>query len=208
MDRPISLPLALICLLVGGCHQNVNQGIPLSPISPLGASTRVPPPATGSYAVPGSYYQGQASLGGFRSADQLASGPQTSVVSGSPSRELASDANELPAASLPLWTENSPRYAGTVQPASYTEPQVATGSGLRPALRGMQVVDLTSGRPQPQSAMNSAQEAGLAPAGSASAFEAISAAPGSFPSSASSRPSTSPASTTPNASLQWRRPEL
>lgn len=202
MDRRISLPLAFICLLVGGCHQNVNQGIPLSPIGPLGASTRVPPPATGSYAVPGSYYQGQASLGGFQSSTQLAGGPQSSGASALPSSDFASDTSELPAASLPLWTENSPRYAGTVQPASYAEPQVATGSGLRPALRGMQVVDLTTNRAPVQSSLSPQAEAMSTTMPTGSAFETVS------PSSGSGSGMTQRPSTTPNPSLQWRRPEM
>lgn len=112
-----SAPVAttgLLILLLGGCQQPNNPAIPLSPISPLGANTRVPPPQTGSYAVPNGYYQGQASaapLGGSQYATAGASGPAA-----------AHDGTPTPAPTLNGWSDS-----GSAAVAS-----AATGPGLAP----------------------------------------------------------------------------
>lgn len=198
--RNLVLVLGLSSLILG-CRQNLNPSIPLSPIGAMGGTTRVPPPGTGSYSVPGGYYQGQASIplnpslnttSHFASSEPVGSG-------------VVNELDSLPAPTLPLRSDSSQRSSATIQPASYSnagnELKPATSNEMRPALRGMQVVDLTQRenlqQVTPPVLTSIAPSSSLSP--TSSAWESL--------------PSTSPAtqadapSTTPSASLQWRRPE-
>lgn len=160
----------LLILLLGGCHQSANPAIPLSPVGPLGGSTRVPPPATGSYAVPNGYYQGQASLAP-NSSSTLAAGAmeaRTLTPVDPPTLRAAGEASVAAtgpaAASAEVRTashQNQPvsQAAATFDASSSTPvgsglaPRIpdsalqhtSTGDAtLRPQLRGMEVVDLSS----------------------------------------------------------------
>lgn len=165
-----SAPIAwssLLILLIGGCQQPSNPAIPLSPVGPLGASTRVPPPQTGSYAVPNGYYQGQASVAPANSgqfAAAVSAGPN-SVVSTHPGPDAV--ATETP--TLNGWSDAAAGpTVSPVQPAAYQDagsqmgtgfaaaPRIpasalqhsaAGGAPLRPELDGMEVLDLTAPEP-------------------------------------------------------------
>lgn len=67
-----------------GCRQTANPNMPLAPINPLGGPTRVPPPATGSYATPGGYYQGQAANTGGTTLGDLSQFAQSSTAAALP----------------------------------------------------------------------------------------------------------------------------
>ncbi|XZE52146.1 hypothetical protein SH139x_003828 [Planctomycetaceae bacterium SH139] len=67
-----------------GCRQTANPNMPLAPINPLGGPTRVPPPATGSYATPGGYYQGQAANTGGTTLGDLSQFAENSTVTALP----------------------------------------------------------------------------------------------------------------------------
>jgi hypothetical protein len=159
-----------------GCRQTTNptmqQMMPINPLAPLAPQTRVAPPPTGSYSVPGGYYQGQASNQAVNnSAGQVAqSAPR--VGSGLAVTNLQPTAAEAPPnmtfptnaatttsvastspSTLPAWTDQSPRYSGDVQPAAYVTP----AGSLQPQLRGMQVSQLSttaSSNPSTTSASN------------------------------------------------------
>ncbi len=191
-----------LCSCMLGCRQNINPSIPLSPIGAMGGTTRVPPPGTGSYSVPGGYYQGQAAAPPNPSLDTTSRFASSEPVgSGASADESAS----MPTPSLPLWTDSSPRYTSTVQPAGYAASSnefiTSTSGDMRPALRGMQVVDLTQRnnlQPTTPPTLNSISPT-PSPSTTSTAWESL----------PSSTPSTQPEvpSTTPSTSLQWRRPE-
>lgn len=164
----------LLILLLGGCHQSANPAMPLSPVGPLGGSTRVPPPATGSYAVPNDYYQGQASLAPGASGN-LAGAMAASTLTPTDPPSLRTAGDTSIAATTQAATEPAAAHGG-VQAASHSSqpvsqaaaaseaaPSASVGSGmapripaaamqhasagdatLRPQLRGMEVVDLSS----------------------------------------------------------------
>lgn len=176
--------LLVTCSL--GCRQGVNPNGPMAPMNLLNPQMRVPPPSTGSYSIPGGYYQGQASNSVPQSNvannnDMIGSGlaqasnnsfqqsnsSQTRVASAQANPQVSPKASSSPSTSptpMPAWTDYSPRYS-TVQPAGYStdasQPPTSglvpvannsgtygpttspTDAGLRPQLRGMEVVDLT-----------------------------------------------------------------
>ncbi len=150
-------------LTIGGCQQPTNPAVPLSPVGPLGANTRVPPPQTGSYAVPNGYYQGQASTAPISGGQYAAvAGPEADyVATAAPSLNGWADAAAAPVAS----PAPAVASAAAVQPAAYHDaaagptsgfgaaPRIpasalqhggAGGTPLRPNLGGMEVVDLTA----------------------------------------------------------------
>src|SRR6056297_2363538 len=88
------LTLAIVSL---GCRQTANPNVPLAPINPLGGPTRVPPPATGSYATPGGYYQGQAANTGGTALGDLSQFAQSSTASTLPVGNMLASPN-LPSA--------------------------------------------------------------------------------------------------------------
>ena len=180
-----SLPaLSLIALVaLVGCRHGVNPNGPVAPMTLLTPQTKVPPPATGSYSIPGGYYQGQAS-NSTPATNTYASNSAANNVEQPIGSGVAQVAAATPAqpASLPAWTDYSPRYA-EVQPAAYTSSpnsgpitggpitggpttssmQSPADAGLRPQLRGMEVVDLTRSD-KPATAPQSTPENDLQPA--------------------------------------------
>jgi hypothetical protein len=190
-----------------GCRQGANPNMAMPPMNLLTPQTRVPAPATGSYSVPGGYYQGQAST-----QSPSTSGTQVASTSMSPTP-------------LPLWTEQSPRY-GSVSPASYqpaecqqvtgfpsTSPPPAVGyvstsspstssavdSGLRPQMRGMEIVDLTRSD-KPSHEMENWVPPMPSPFPPTSQGQQTSPIPSTNPSNLQ------PATRTDSASLPWRSP--
>ena len=223
-----------------GCRQGANPNMAMPPMNLLTPQTRVPAPATGSYSVPGGYYQGQASTqvpspSGTQVAglSNPATNSGTNPNTGLSNQAIGSGVAPTPTTPtpLPLWTEQSPRY-GSVSPASYqpaanpqvagfpsTSPTPAVGyvstlgpstssavdAGLRPQMRGMQVVDLTRSDkpstemenwvppiPDPLQQISQDQPA--------SQLQAINQLPNTNPSSLQ------PATRTDSASLPWRSP--
>lgn len=152
----------LLILLLGGCHQSANPSIPLSPIGPLGGNSRVPPPATGSYAVPDGYYQGQASTAPSTSGSFAAAAMDASTLTPTapPALRATSEAFAGDTAVQPASHQSHPtlqtRFAGDGSaapvgsglapriPASALQHTSAGDATLRPQLRGMGVLDLTS----------------------------------------------------------------
>lgn len=203
--------LALVLLVIlgtQGCRHGVNPNGPMAPMTLLTPQTKVPPPATGSYSIPGGYYQGQASNDVSTPAANVAQAVDQPIGSG-----LAQVSSNASPTQLPSWTDMSPRYSTTsdsgVQPASYSGQNPAgfaptpvsygdsayvasTDSELRPQLRGMEVVDLTrSDKPV----------ANVSPTGNSVPATPNRALPTTSPPS-----DMSPATRTDSNSLPWRDP--
>lgn len=178
-----SLSLLAICslMVVGiGCRQGGNPASPAAPLNPFGGTTRVPPPATGSYTVPATYHQnqsgqnqsglpqsvGSASIPG-EGLTLASSQPKPPVLRGMPVSEPAALGNsEVQPAS---YQSDVRSWSSAPQNSSGTDFVPTVGSGLssdassdasskmtvssvlpppttemRPPLRGMQPIDLTS----------------------------------------------------------------
>lgn len=226
----VSVGLLLLTGLLG-CRQGVNPSGPMAPMNLLTPQMRVPPPSTGSYSIPGGYYQGQASTSAPRNNFASSGNPKSDIpttrnaagqmVSSNSSKDgavgsgLAQTASSpsLSPAPTPAWTDYSPRYS-TIQPASYSSaasqppssnlapvPTIngtfgpttsATDAGLRPQLRGMDVVDLTrSDKPASEPTPDSGDS-----------FPVASPATNATHSSGDLQPATR----TDSASLPWRNP--
>lgn len=162
----IFCPCAFLALL--GCHQGTNPSVPLAPVNPLVGATRVAPPGTGSFVVPDAYSGGTPTA----STDQSAVGsPSLALSSVSSPNEQASGASNgvrfaggsTPMAASGMGTNASGDFKATsgIQPAGYSASipsngmQLSSASALQlsgsvdpasssPAMRGMQVVDLTN----------------------------------------------------------------
>lgn len=180
-----------------GCRQPGNPNAPLLPIAPLGGQTRVPPPATGSFAVPNQYYQGQASLADS-TVDHLAVADRPQPTASEPAVSVANSA-------MAAWTESSPRYTTAVQPASYASEPSDEGTELRPPLRGMQVVDLTKG-----GQLKPINEVDLQPIAAPQTERLPQTAQAPLQTATEIQPQSSPSTsikpTTSTNSLNWRKP--
>lgn len=155
MNRTIcKLALVMIAGVAAGCRQPNTPGAPFAPVPPFGADTRVPPPATGSYKVPGGYYQGQASRGSQQQPGGLSANVPDTLQPTPTEYAAAEAANATVAAGdgPPTdWSSMPSSTAGGVRQASYVEGNptpTASGAaqpdGIRPRLDGMRVVDLSN----------------------------------------------------------------
>ncbi|WP_149499740.1 hypothetical protein [Roseiconus lacunae] len=162
------IAIATATIMAGGCRNTttapvgplgqsttlapVQGGVPLSPIQPtsgisaFGAPTRVPPPSTGSYTVPGGYgspsgstYAPNPSTSSVPSGAHYGQAGFTSGVTNlSPTGNLSSPVRQTG------WVADDPQGL-PVQPA-YQAPPATPASAIRSG--GMQVIDLT-GSPYP-----------------------------------------------------------
>ncbi len=154
----ICLPITLI-MVASGCRQTTGSlaGSPLTPINPLapnamltpapssgigpmGGSTRVQPPGTGSIGTPNNYLgppvSGQINAG---------SGSNQFAVSGNGDSVIGSGVQNAG------WNGTNPSVTGTgfVSTGFNQVAANAPNTGLRPALDGMPIIDLTIAPPPP-----------------------------------------------------------
>lgn len=159
------LPLATLLLTIAtlcavGCQQTAGPAStgPLTPIGPLapvgagqapaltpfGGTTKVTPPATGSYAAPNNYMGGvvpggQASVSGGSSQGFAA--PGNNVIGSGVQVAGWNETNTVVAGGGPTAIGQSPSPTSTFGPAA--------DGGSNPRSGGMQVIDLTGAPPPP-----------------------------------------------------------
>jgi hypothetical protein len=129
------------CFAQTGCRQGANPTLQLPPMNVLNPQTRVPPPATNSYSVPGGYYQGQASTApaGGSAMGVASTGPSANSVAAAniqtthsqttqaqPTQVIGSGLASAAPTPLPTWTDQSARYAG----GSHSTGTYATGTSF------------------------------------------------------------------------------
>ncbi len=174
MRRSHIAVLSLLCLSAAssGCRQTTTgiAGTQLTPVSPLapnnslfpapgsgigpmGGSTRVPPPPTGSVGMPANNYLSNgvtSQVNQFGTSSDLASVPNHGVVGSGVQNAgwTETGANVSPTAMSPVGY-NDPAWASNVTPQTSSPLAASQPTMSNMTMGGMQVIDLTTSPPPP-----------------------------------------------------------
>lgn len=133
------------CLVMTGCQgwSGTNwQG----PSLPLSSASRVPPPGTGTYQLPGSYYTNPAAGSNATTSNFSNAAPVVQASANVPIGQAGQRSSTISAEYRPVATDSAPQ----VSTAVYTDPnyasaQVVSAGAAMPATNLTSRTNLTSG---------------------------------------------------------------